>query len=104
MLKNRWVPIVAAGLTLCPATTATAAEPGSSPPPAPGDVTVTGKRLEQDRRVCVSDVTTGSIMPKTICRTKGEWEEQRQRGLAAIQRLKDDRDAQRHTRDSLENR
>ena len=104
MLKKQWVLIVAAGMLLCPATMATAAEPGASPLPKPDEVTVTGKRLEQDKRVCVSDVTTGSIMPKTICKTKGEWEEQRQRGLAAIQRLKDDRNAQRHTRDSLENR
>jgi len=104
MLKNQWMLIVAAGLMLCPATLAAAAGPGANPTPVPDDVTVTGKRPDRDKRVCVSDVTTGSIMPKTICKTKGEWEEQRQRGLAAIQRLKDDRNAQQHTRDSLENR
>ena len=103
MRKNRWMLIVAAGFMLYPATTATAADPGASPLPGP-DVTVTGKRPDRDKRVCVSDVTIGSIMPKTICKTKGEWEEQRQRDLAVVQRLKDDRNRQQHTRDSLENR
>jgi hypothetical protein len=103
MLRIQWA-LITAGLMLCPASAASAAEPGAIPPPAPGDVTVTGKRLEQDRQVCKSDVTTGSIIPTRVCKTKGEWEAIRQRDLATIQRLKDDRTREQHVRDARENR
>jgi len=97
---RRLIMIVAAGVMLFPA--AAAADPVT--PPAPDEVTVTGKRPDQDKRVCKSDVTTGHIMPKTVCKTKGEWEEERQRGLAQVQRLKDDRTREQHVRDAVENR
>jgi hypothetical protein len=54
--------------------------------------------------VCKSDVTTGSIIPTRVCKTKGEWEAIRQRDLATIQRLKDDRTREQHVRDARENR
>jgi hypothetical protein len=97
--------IIAAGLMMSPATTAAgaAAEPGTSTAPAP-DVTVTGKRPDRDKMVCKSDVTTGSIIPVQTCKTKGEWEEIRQRNLATVQRLKEDRTREQHVRDSVDNR
>ena len=103
-MQNHWVLIIAAGLMLCPAATAIAAEPGASLPQAQEDVTVTAKRLERDKRVCVSDVTTGHIMPKIVCKSKGEWDDERQRGLVAIQRIKDERATRQHVQESVENR
>ena len=97
---RRLILIVAANLMLFPAVAP--ADPVT--PPAPDEVTVTGKRPDQDKTVCRSDVTTGSIIPKRVCKTKGEWEEIRQRGLAQVQRLKDDRAREQHVRDSVENR
>ena len=79
MRKNQWIVIVAAGLMLSPA--AARAEPGAGLPRGPDDVTVTGKRPDRDKLVCKSDVATGSIIPTQTCKTKGEWEEIRQRGL-----------------------
>jgi hypothetical protein len=92
--------IVAAGLLLWP--TAAAAEPGASPTPAPGDVTVTGQRPDRDKMVCKSDVATGSIIPTQTCKTKGEWEEIRQRGLAKLETMRKDSASQRYLKDARE--
>lgn len=101
---RKWILIIAAGLMMSPAIIASAAaEPGASTAPAP-DVTVTGKRPDRDKMVCKSDVTTGSIIPVQTCKTKGEWEEIRQRNLATVQRLKEDRTREQHVRDSVDNR
>ena len=104
MRKDRLFLAVAAGVMLWPAAIANAADPGANPAPPPEEVTVTARRLERDKRVCVSDVTTGHIMPKRVCKSKGEWDDERQRALVAIQRIKDDRDRQQHVKESLENR
>jgi hypothetical protein len=98
MRKSQLRLIVAAGLMLCPAPAA--AGPGVSPPPAPDDVTVTGKRLDREKLVCKEDVTTGSIIPTRTCKTKGEWEEIRQRGLARLETMRNDRTSQRYVNES----
>lgn len=103
MRKDRSFLAVAAGLMLWPAAVANAGDPGASPTPPPEDVTVTARRLERDKRVCVSDVTTGHIMPRRVCKSKGEWDDERQRALVAVQRLKDDRTREQHVRASVEN-
>jgi len=46
---------------------------------------------------------TGSIIPKRECRTKGEWENIRARSIAALDRMKKDREIDRHTKNNLEN-
>jgi hypothetical protein len=90
---RKWTLIVAAGLTLCPA-------PAAAGPPGPDDVTVTGRRPDRDKVVCKEDVTTGSIIPTRTCKTKGEWEEIRQRGLARLETMRKDEDLRRHVSDT----
>jgi hypothetical protein len=101
MRKSHLRLIVAAGLMLCPVPGA--AGPGVSLPPAPDDVTVTGKRADRDKLVCKSDVATGSIIPTQTCKTKGEWEEIRQRGLARLGTMRTDQATQRHVSDTFLN-
>jgi hypothetical protein len=98
---RKWTLIVAA--ILLPLPTATVAGPGASPTSAPGDVTVTGQRPDRDRIVCKSDVATGSIIPTQTCKTKGEWEELRQRGLAKLETMRKDEDIRRHVSDTYWN-
>ena len=66
-------------------------------------ITLTGKIPDADKRVCRTDVTTGSIIPKRTCRTKGEWEAIRARSIAAAERMKSEQDRRRHTQESVEN-
>jgi hypothetical protein len=95
--------IAAAGIILWSAATAAAGQTATGVTATPDDVTVTAKRLERDKRVCKSEVSVGHIMPKKVCKSKGQWEDERQRALVMIERLKDDRNSQRHTRAALEN-
>jgi hypothetical protein len=74
------------------------------PKEAPSDIVVTGKIPDADKRVCKQTGATGSIIPKRECRTKGEWEDIRQRSIAALERLKADQQQRRNTKDALENR
>ena len=76
----------------------------AAPKEPPGDIVVTGKIPDADKRVCKQTGATGSIIPKRECRTKGEWEDIRQRSIAAIDRLKADQQQRRNTKDALENR
>jgi hypothetical protein len=109
--------MVAAGLFLVIATPLTAQDGGNAatqPQDAvangdrqaaaePEDVVVTGKIPDADKKVCKTDVVTGSIMPKRICRTKGEWAAIRERGLARLERMKREQEEWRHTNATLEN-
>ena len=70
----------------------------------PEDVVVTGKIPDADKKVCTTEASTGSIIPKRTCRTKGEWEAMRARSLANLERMKADQNARKHTQDSVENR
>jgi len=43
-------------------------------PPAPAPVVVTGELPDDQKRVCKpAEEEIGSIIPKKVCRTKGEW-------------------------------
>lgn len=33
-----------------------------------------GKAAKADKKICRSDTPTGSIMPRSICHTRAEWE------------------------------
>src|SRR5215210_4031274 len=103
MPNRKSLLIAAAGMVLWSADTA-AAGPPAGVTATPEDVTVTARRLERDRRVCKSEVSVGHIMAKKACKSKGQWEDERQRALVVVQRIKDDRARQQHTRDSRENR
>ena len=84
----------------------TALVPISSPGYASGlqspEVIVEGKIRDDMKRVCKQSTATGSILPTRTCKTKAEWEEFRQRGLAQMQQLKDDSDRYRQFQETRE--
>jgi len=53
----------------------------------PSDVTVTGKAK---KKICERSSTLGSIIPVRVCKTPEEWEEIRERALAAVQQMQQD--------------
>ena len=59
--------------------------------PASPDIVVEGIVRDDQRRVCKHTTATGSIIPTRTCKTKAEWEQIRERGLAQLERLKADR-------------
>ena len=70
----------------------------------PDDIVVTGKIPDADKKMCKTEAATGSIIPKRICRTKGEWEAMRARSLANLERLKKEEQERQHTTESRRNR
>ena len=65
---------------------AIAAAPASSQEAAPQPI----ERPVKERKICKSEVGTGSIMPKRICRTKADWDaltEQSRGNLERTQRV-----------------
>lgn len=68
---------------------ASAQQVGSgSPSVAPqSNIVVTGKA----KRVCERGVETGSLMPSRVCRTQSEWDEIRQAGINAVERIRNNR-------------
>lgn len=74
-----------ATMLLLAASAATAQQAPSAATPQPHKqppVVVTGKRI------CVTRVETGSIMPRTECRTEEQWAEQDERNMAEFQAMK----------------
>ena len=63
------------------------------------EIVVEGKRADQNKRVCRSAVSTGSIMPTKTCKTKGEWEEIRQRSIIAMEQVQAAQEGQRLTQE-----
>ena len=101
-MPYRW--LIAALFLACPAPLAAQSPAPDAPKPEPQEtIVVTGKIPDADKRVCRTDVTTGSIIPKRTCRTKGEWEAIRLRSIAAAERMKAEQDRRRHTQESVEN-
>ena len=82
--------------------TATAA-PVAEPPPAASDgdepIVVEGELPKDKRRVCENRVQTGSIMPKRVCRTVAQAEEERQAALELTERIKREREARTLTQE-----
>lgn len=101
-MPYRW--LIAALLVACPASiVAQTPAPDAPKPESQETIVVKGKIPDADKRVCKTDVTTGSIIPKRTCRTKGEWEAIRLRSIAAAERMKTEQARRRHTQDSVEN-
>lgn len=101
-MSHRW--LIAALFAACPASiSAQSTAPDAPKPESQETIVVTGKIPDADKRVCRTDVTTGSIIPKRTCRTKGEWEAIRARSIAAAERMKSEQDRRRHTQESVEN-
>ena len=87
---------------------AQSAEPvpeGSAPPAAPAadpppqrepddDIVVEGEVPERQRRVCETRVATGSIMPKRVCRTVAQIEQERRRTERDMDELRTTQDTE----------
>ena len=58
-------------------------------PAQPGPIVVTGKK------VCETILKTGSILPKRICKTQAEWDEERAATLRTLERWSSDQDIYR---------
>ena len=52
--------------------------PVASVPESTDEITVTGKQFEENRRVCVGTVPTGSIMRKKVCKTVAQWRQEKE--------------------------
>jgi len=79
-----------------PAAHETASPPPAEPTAAAEDdpeIVVEGDVPKERRRVCETRVTTGSIMPKRVCRTVEQREEERQAAHEAMERISRDREA-----------
>lgn len=63
-----------------------AATPSTSPAP---------QQPVKEKKICRSETGTGSIMPKTVCRTKEQWQRLTAENRADAQRLRDRRDNDR---------
>jgi hypothetical protein len=97
----RLLVLVTLSLSLIvPAAAQTTAAP--QPPPS-GDIVVKGQIPDADKSVCKMTGATGSIIPKRECRTKGDWENIRARSIANLERMKAERESDRHTKANLEN-
>lgn len=67
---------------------ASAQQPATPQPAAPqSNIVVTGKA----KRVCEQSVETGSLRVSRVCRSAGEWEEIRQAGIDAKERIRSNR-------------
>ena len=78
-----------------PAGPATAVTPPAEPTAAAEDdpeIVVEGDVPKERRRVCETRVTTGSIMPKRVCRTVEQRDEERQAAREAMERISRDRE------------
>ena len=56
----------------------------AAPQSRSGEIVVEGSRAHRDKMLCKQAVATGSILRATTCKTQGEWEQQRQRDIAAL--------------------
>jgi hypothetical protein len=79
-----------------PAGPATAVTPPAEPTATADDdpeIVVEGDVPNERRRVCEMRTTTGSIMPKRVCRTVGQREGEREAAREAMERISRDREA-----------
>lgn len=74
-------------------------EPPAAYPPAPGtdaddqEIVVEGEVPKEKRRVCEMRTGTGSIMPKRVCRTLAQIEEDARVARDSMERFNRDREA-----------
>jgi len=83
-----------------------AAEPVAAAGPAEDtktpDIVVEGEVPPEQRRVCQMETTTGSIMPRRVCRTVAQIEEDQRIARESLEIIKRDRDTRSHIQASSE--
>jgi hypothetical protein len=79
-----------------------AAEPAKVPtvPPAQRSITVVGQK---QKKVCRSEMNTGSVIPKTVCLTAEESEQRTEQSLILRDQLRERQDTAQMMKDALEN-
>lgn len=72
----------------------TASEPAADPVADDDrdEIVVEGEVPKENRKVCRMQVTTGSIMPKRVCRTQAQIEAEERAAQAAIEATNRDRE------------
>lgn len=76
---------------------AAAAAPGATDGDTPTpDIVVEGEVPREQRRVCEMQTTTGSIMPRRVCRTVAQIEEDERVARESLEIIKRDRDTRSH--------
>ena len=68
------------------------------------DIIVEGEVPKEQRRVCEMQTTTGSIMPKRVCRTVAQIEEDHRVARESLEIIKRDRDTRSYVELSRTNR
>lgn len=68
--------------------------PPGEPAPEGEDIVVKGKKI------CERRVETGSIVPRRVCRTPEEVAAEQERGQRTLDRLRNEQNTERHTRES----
>ena len=66
------------------------------------DIVVEGEVPPEQRRVCQMETTTGSIMPRRVCRTVAQIEEDQRIARESLEIIKRDRDTRSHIQASSE--
>ena len=108
------IPFAALALAACPAA---AQDSGAGPAPAaaaegtptpsgeeqaPDEIVVEGEVPKERQRVCTMETTTGSIMPRRVCRTVAQAEEQERVARESLDMMRRDRDRRSFTQMSRE--
>ena len=100
MSRTHWLTLVSVLIAATPAAQVAAQTPAAQPP----EVVVEGKLRDDQKKVCKTSTSTGSIMPTRTCKTKGEWEQIRQRSLAQLEQVKAEQDRERFLQESRRQR
>jgi len=79
------------------ASTGPTGETAAAEDPPEGEIIVEGEVPEERRRVCETTTTTGSIMPKRVCRTVAQIEEDERTARESLEIIKRDRDSRAFT-------
>jgi hypothetical protein len=96
VLRHLAMAVLFLGISFAPAA-------ATQQPVDPEEVIVRGKIPDPDKKVCKTEPSTGSIIPRRVCRPKWQWELMRQRAIAALEQLDRERRARQHVNDMREN-
>jgi hypothetical protein len=66
------------------------------------EIVVEGEVPPERRRVCQTETTTGSIMPRRVCRTVAQIEEEERVARESLEIIKRDRDSRNYVQMSRE--
>jgi hypothetical protein len=90
--------------TVAQASTETADPVAASEDTPTPEIIVEGEVPKEQRRVCEMQTTTGSIMPKRVCRTVAQIEEDQRVARESLEIIKRDRDTRSYVELSRTNR